>query len=227
MEIVCDEVGKRYSLDGRTVIALDGVSCRFVSGELVVVTGKSGSGKTTLLNIVGALERPSAGSVLVDEEDLFARSDDELSRYRGDRVGFVFQSFHLVEDETAVENVEVPFLFAARPPADRRERAAAALADVGLEAQVDQPSGTLSAGQKQRVAIARALVTRPDFVLADEPTGNLDSETGGGIIELLRGLVSRRGIGGIIVTHDPAITGVADRSLHLVDGRLTEGGSSR
>jgi putative ABC transport system ATP-binding protein len=189
------------------------------SGELVVVMGRSGSGKTTLLNAIGGLDRPTAGSVLVDDEDLYARGDRALSRYRNERVGFVFQSFHLAADETALENVMVPFLFARRPPADAAERARSALWGVGLADQVDQPAGTLSAGQKQRVAIARAIVNEPDFVLADEPTGNLDERTGADIITLLRGLVER-GLGVVIVTHDPAVSAVADRALRIVDGRI-------
>jgi putative ABC transport system ATP-binding protein len=189
------------------------------SGELVVVMGRSGSGKTTLLNAIGGLDRPTAGSVLVDDEDLYARGDRALSRYRNERVGFVFQSFHLAPDETALENVMVPFLFARRPPADATERARRALSGVGLADQVDQPAGTLSAGQKQRVAIARAIVNDPDFVLADEPTGNLDERTGADIITLLRGLVER-GLGVVIVTHDPAVSAVADRALRIADGRI-------
>jgi len=222
MEIRCEEIVRRYPLEGREVVALDGVTCAFRSGELAVVTGKSGSGKTTLLNIVGGLERPTSGRVTVDGESLYARSDRALSRYRNEHVGFVFQSFHLSATETAVENVLVPFLFARRRPKDAGERARAALADVGLAEQVDQPAGTLSAGQKQRVAIARALVTGAGFVLADEPTGNLDAVTGEGIIRLLRAAVDERGLGVVIVTHDPAITAVADRVLHLVAGRLAE-----
>ncbi|HUP21197.1 MAG TPA: ABC transporter ATP-binding protein [Gemmatimonadota bacterium] len=226
MEIRCQEIVRRYPLEGREVLALAGVSCAFRSAELAVVTGKSGSGKTTLLNIVGGLERPSAGEVTVDGESLYARSDRALSRYRNEHVGFVFQSFHLSAAETALENVLVPYLFARRRPRDRGARARAALADVGLAEQVDQPTGTLSAGQKQRVAIARALVTGPDFVLADEPTGNLDAATGEGIIRLLRAAVDDRGLGVVIVTHDPAITAVADRVLHLVDGRLADPGTA-
>ncbi len=222
MEIQCEDIRQRYALDGRVVMALDGVSCGFRSGELAVVTGKSGSGKTTLLNIVGGLERPTEGRVRVDGEELYRRSDRALSRYRNEHVGFVFQSFHLESSETAIENVRVPFLFARRPPKDAADRARRALDDVGLGPQVDQPAGTLSAGQKQRVAIARALVTGPDFVLADEPTGNLDAVTGREIIRLLRAAVEERGLGVVIVTHDPAITGEADRVLHLVDGRLAE-----
>ncbi len=213
---------KRYALEGRTVVALDGVGCRFASGELVVVTGRSGSGKTTLLNIAGGLERPTEGRVEVDGDPLYDRSDRELSRFRNEKVGFVFQSFHLNGSETALENVRIPFLFARGRRSDEAARARAALEEVGLAEQVDQPAGTLSAGQKQRVAIARALVTGPAFVLADEPTGNLDAATGEEIIRLLRGLVDEKGIGVVIVTHDPAITEVADRSLHLADGRLAD-----
>ena len=202
------------------MLALDGVSCGFRSGELVVVTGRSGSGKTTLLNVAGGLERPTEGRVEVDGEPLYERSDRELSRFRNETVGFVFQSFHLNGSETALENVRIPFLFARGRTRDERDRARSALDEVGLAEQRDQPAGTLSAGQKQRVAIARALVIGPEFVLADEPTGNLDAATGEEIIRLLRGLVDDRGIGVVIVTHDAAITEVADRALHLVDGRL-------
>jgi putative ABC transport system ATP-binding protein len=186
--------------------------------------GRSGSGKTTLLNIIGGLDRPTSGEVLVDGEELYARGDRELSRYRNEHVGFVFQSFHLTSGDTAIENVLVPFLFARCRPKDASERARNALVDVELGPQVDQPAHTLSAGQRQRVAIARALVNQPDFVLADEPTGNLDEETGAGIVALLLGLVRSRGIGVVIVTHDPAIAAVADRRLRIVDGRLAEGG---
>jgi putative ABC transport system ATP-binding protein len=186
--------------------------------------GRSGSGKTTLLNAIGGLDRPTAGSVLVDGEDLYGRGDRALSRYRNERVGFVFQSFHLSPDETALENVLVPFLFARRPPRDAGERARRALTGVGLADQEDQPAGTLSAGQKQRVAIARAIVNEPDFVLADEPTGNLDERTGADIVALLRGLVGQ-GLGVVIVTHDPAVSAVADRVLRIVDGRIAGEGA--
>lgn len=228
MEIVCQDVSKRFQLDGRAVTALDSVSCTLRSGELAVVVGRSGSGKTTFLNLVGGLDRPTSGAVRVDGEDLYARKDRELSRYRNERVGFVFQSFHLNSEETTLENVLIPFLFARRRRGtheaagrrDREARARSVLETVDLAAQVDQPAATLSAGQKQRVAIARALVNSPDFVLADEPTGNLDDETGAGIIRQLEGLVRERGLGVVIVTHDPAITAAADRVLKLSDGRL-------
>ncbi|MGH7589147.1 MAG: ABC transporter ATP-binding protein [Gemmatimonadota bacterium] len=220
MQIACRDLVKRFALDGRTVSALGGVSCELRSGELAVVIGRSGSGKTTLLNLLGGLDRPTSGAVEVDGEDLYARSDRALSRYRNERIGFVFQSFHLNAQETALENVLVPFLFARRPPTDRKTRGRAALAEVELADQVDQPAGTLSAGQRQRVAIARALVNEPDFVLADEPTGNLDQETGAGIIGHLESLAHARGLGVVIVTHDPEITRVADRILRLEDGRL-------
>ena len=202
------------------MIALAGVTCTFRSGEVTAVMGRSGSGKTTLLNILGGLDRPTSGTVLVDGEDLYARSDRALSRYRNERVGFVFQSFHLTSGDTALENVLVPFLFARKRPRDADERGRRALADVELDAQVDQPAETLSAGQKQRVAIARALVNTPDFVLADEPTGNLDEATGAGIIALLEGLARERGMGVVIVTHDPAIASMADRRLKIADGQL-------
>ncbi|HET6617998.1 MAG TPA: ABC transporter ATP-binding protein [Gemmatimonadota bacterium] len=219
MKITCRQIEKRYALDGRAIQALDGVSCEVESGELLAIMGRSGSGKTTLLNILGGLDRPTGGSVLVDGEDLYARGDRALSRYRNERIGFVFQSFHLSPDETALENVMVPFLFARRPPGDARERARRALAGEDLAEQNDQPAGTLSAGQKQRVAIARAIVNDPEFILADEPTGNLDDRTGADIVALLRGL-AERGLGVVIVTHDPAIASAADRMLRIADGRI-------
>ena len=221
MNIVCRKVEKLYALDGRTIRALDGVSCEMHSGELVVVMGRSGSGKTTLLNAIGGLDRPTGGSVLVDGENLYGSGDRDLSRYRNERIGFVFQSFHLSHDETALENVLVPFLFARRPPPDASERGRGALSRVGLGEQIDQPAGTLSAGQKQRVAIARAIVNKPEFVLADEPTGNLDERTGADIVALLSGLAGQ-GLGVVIVTHDPAISEVADRVLRIADGRIVE-----
>jgi putative ABC transport system ATP-binding protein len=221
MNITCRDVEKLYALEGRTIRALDGVSCDMRSGETVVVMGRSGSGKTTLLNAIGGLDRPTGGSVLVDGQDLYGSGDRELSRYRNERIGFVFQSFHLAHDETALENVLVPFLFARRPPRDAAERGRAALSRVGLGDQMDQPAGTLSAGQKQRVAIARAIVNEPEFVLADEPTGNLDERTGADIVALLSGL-ARQGLGVVIVTHDPAMSRIADRVLRIADGRIVE-----
>lgn len=220
MQIVCRDLVKRYSLADREISALNGISFGLTSGELTVVVGRSGSGKTTLLNALGGLERPTSGTVLIDGEDLYARGDRELSRYRNERVGFVFQSFHLNGAETSLENVLVPFLFSRRPPPDPEERGRETLEAVDLGQQSDQPAGTLSAGQRQRVAIARALVNRPDFVLADEPTGNLDEETGAGIVARLETLAREHGLGVVIVTHDPAITGIADRVLKLERGRL-------
>ena len=222
MQIACHDLVKRYPLADREVGALNGVSFELTSSELTVVVGRSGSGKTTLLNALGGLERPTSGTVLIDGEDLYERGDRELSRYRNERVGFVFQSFHLNGAETALENVLVPFLFAQDPPSDPEEQARQSLEAVDLSEQRNQPAGTLSAGQRQRVAIARALVNRPDFVLADEPTGNLDEETGAGIVDRLEGLAREHGLGVVIVTHDPMITALADRVLKLERGRLVE-----
>lgn len=226
MEIACLNVEKRFALDGREVTALAGVSCEFRSGELVVVTGRSGSGKTTLLNLIGGLERPSSGSVTIDGDDLYAHDDRELSRFRNERIGLVFQSFHLNGGETALENVLVPFLFAKDPPAAAEQIGRTVLADVDLAEQVDQPAATLSAGQKQRVAIARSLVNEPDFILADEPTGNLDEVTGAGIVSRLEALARERGLGVVIVTHDEAITRVADRLIRIESGRIVSQGPS-
>lgn len=222
MQIVCRDLVKTYPLAEREVGALNGVSFELTSGEVTVVVGRSGSGKTTLLNALGGLEQPTSGTVLIDGEELYARGDRELSRYRNERIGFVFQSFHLNGAETALENVLVPFLFSRRSPADPETRGRETLEAVDLSEQIDQPAGTLSAGQRQRVAIARALVNRPDFVLADEPTGNLDEETGSDIVAQLEALARQHGLGVVIVTHDPAITAIADRVLRLENGRLVE-----
>ena len=222
MEIACKDLVKRFDLDGRTVSALDGISCGFRSGELAVVIGRSGSGKTTLLNLLGGLDRPTSGAVAVDGEDLYARSDRALSRYRNERIGFVFQSFHLNGRETALENVLVPFLFARRPPRDRMDRGRTALAGVELADQVDQPAGTLSAGQRQRVAIARALVNEPDFVLADEPTGNLDPGTAEEVFALLLEVVRDTGTAALIATHNPDLAARMDATFRLSDGRVAQ-----
>ena len=202
------------------VEALRGVSFEIRPGELVVLRGRSGSGKTTLLNLVGGLDRPDAGRVSVAGHRLDDISAAELLRLRRERMAFVFQSFGLIPILTAAENVGVPLRLLRTPAAEREERARTLLRLVGLDEHAEQRAHELSGGQQQRVAIARALANRPTLLLADEPTGQLDSATGGQIMRLLRTLVHAEGVTALVATHDRALMDVADRVLTISDGQL-------
>jgi putative ABC transport system ATP-binding protein len=208
---------------GRSAVrALRGVDLDVEPGELVALVGRSGSGKTTLLNLVGGLDRPDEGSVHVDGVDVAALDDDGQATLRRDRVAFVFQTFGLMPALTAAENVGVP-LRLHEAPVDVRERRVEMLLElVGLTAHAQQRPDELSGGQQQRVAIARALASSPRLLVADEPTGQLDSETGLAVMALLRGVVEAEGMTAIVSTHDPVMIALADRALHLVDGRVVE-----
>ncbi|MBM4439723.1 MAG: ABC transporter ATP-binding protein [Candidatus Rokubacteria bacterium] len=212
------DVVMRLSSGGRAVTVLDGVSLDVARGECVAVTGPSGSGKSTLLGLLAGLDTPSAGHVVVDGVDLGRLGEDALARFRRDRVGFVFQSYHLIPTLTAVENVAVPLELAGAR--DARTRAAALLAEVGLGARGHHYPVQLSGGEQQRVALARAVSREPGLLLADEPTGNLDSATGAAIIDLLLRLNRERGSTLVLVTHDPALAAQADRQVALRDGRV-------
>lgn len=217
-------VTKLYSASRSVVTALLGISLNVSRGELVVITGVSGSGKTTLLNILGCLDRPSAGEVLIAERDTSLMSRDELAKLRGERIGYVFQQNHLISCMTAMENVLLPFLMAGCGP--DLGRATTVLHAVGLAEHAHRKPGELSGGEQQRIAIARALVRDADIILADEPTGNLDRSTGMGILNLLTGLVGgqkERTV--VIVTHQPELITLPQRRLHLVDGRLDGDGA--
>jgi putative ABC transport system ATP-binding protein len=214
-----DRVRKVYPRGGGDVVALDGVSLRIESGEKVAIMGPSGSGKSTLLGILGCLDRPSAGAYRLDGEEVASLDDDRLSHIRNLRIGFVFQSFHLIPELTVVENVETPFLYGPVPLAEWRPRALACLARVGLGHRSDHRPSELSGGEAQRAAVARALVTEPRLILADEPTGNLDSTTGEEIASLLDGLHAE-GRTIVLVTHNETLGGRAGRRIHLRDGRL-------
>ena len=211
---------RRFGGAGRPVLAVDGVSLDVRAGELLAVRGRSGSGKTTLLNLLAGLDRPDAGQVHLEGAEISALPERELLELRRRRVGIVFQGFGLVPILTAAENVGVPLRLLRTPAAERERRVAELLDAVGLTAQAAQRPDELSGGQQQRVAIARALAAGPGLLIADEPTGQLDSQTGRAVMDLLRGLVHERGLTAVVATHDPALVGLADEVVELHDGRL-------
>ncbi|MFC6952306.1 ABC transporter ATP-binding protein [Halorubellus litoreus] len=209
---------KTYQL-GEPVHALDGVSVDVPRGSYTAVMGPSGSGKSTLMNLVGCLDTPTSGSVFVDGADVGAMNDRERTRVRGEKVGFVFQTFNLMPRLTAVENVALPLVFRGVSKDERHERAASILERVGLGDRLEHAPNELSGGQRQRVAIARALVNDPALLLADEPTGNLDSETGANILDLFDELKAE-GNTLVMVTHERDVAERADRIIHLLDGKI-------
>jgi len=198
---------------------LAGVDFTARRGEFVAITGRSGSGKSTLLHILGGLDRPSAGSYRFAGREMAALDDDERSRIRNARIGFVFQSFHLLAQLTVAENVALPFSYAAQPPRDALARAASALERVGLSHRATHRPAELSGGEMQRAAIARAIVAEPDLLLADEPTGNLDAATGAQVLDALEALHAR-GTAIVLVTHDAEVAARAERRCRLSEGRL-------
>ncbi len=213
-------LSKTFGSGEGAVHAARDVSLAVPAGQLVVVQGRSGSGKTTLLNCLGGLETPDAGHVLVDGQDLATMSADQLVQLRRHRIGYVFQSFGLLPILSAAENLGVPMRLAGMPSVRREERVLDLLAMVGLESSAHQRPYELSGGQQQRVAIARALANEPALLIADEPTGQLDSATGGAVMDLLRTLVHARGITAIVATHDPVLLAMADRVVELADGQV-------
>ncbi|MFD3803003.1 ABC transporter ATP-binding protein [Streptomyces sp. NPDC058611] len=217
------DVHRSFGTGEQAVHALRGVSFDVRRGELTALKGRSGSGKTTLLNVVGGLDTPSGGAVSLDGTDLAGLDEAGLLELRRDRIGFVFQSFGLIPVLTAAENVGVPMRLRKVPAAQREERARTLLALVGLSEHAEQRPGELSGGQQQRVAVARALANEPDLIIADEPTGQLDSETGRQIMGLLRAVVRSEGVTVLVATHDPVLIELADRVVELRDGRIVEG----
>ena len=214
-------LGKTYDTGPTPVVALADVDLVVEPGTLVVVRGRSGSGKTTLLNLLGGLDQPTTGSVRLDGDLVSEMDETTLSEMRRSRVGFIFQAFGLIPILTAVENVEVPLRLIRADPEERRQRSRALLEMVGLGERFAHRPAELSGGEQQRVAIARALANRPRLLLADEPTGQLDSVTGKGIIDLLASLVHAEGIAAVVATHDPAPLAVADRVVEIRDGRIS------
>jgi ABC-type lipoprotein export system ATPase subunit len=216
-----NELTKAYGSTAAPVYALRGVTLEIVRGERIALLGKSGSGKSTLLNLIGGLDRASAGRLHVGGYNVDKLSPRELSRFRSVTVGIVFQSFNLILSRTALENVELPMIFAGRPRRERRALAREALESVGLGARIHHHPTEMSGGENQRVAVARALVNRPEIVLADEPTGNLDSATAQDVMALIRDHVDQHGATLILVTHDEELAATnTDRVIRLKDGRL-------
>jgi putative ABC transport system ATP-binding protein len=212
-------IRKTYRLGGSDIHALDGIDLRVARGEFVAIMGPSGSGKSTLLNVLGGLDRPDSGRYRLADDEISALDDDAASDVRNRRIGFVFQSFHLLPRLTVLENVLLPQRYARQPDPHAPARARALLERIGLGQRLDHLPGQLSGGQLQRAAIARALLNEPDLLLADEPTGNLDSSSAADVMTLLRELHA----GGqtlVMVTHDPAIAASAQRTIHLRDGRV-------
>ena len=213
------QVSRHFQVGDQTVHALDQVDLAIESGEFISIMGPSGSGKSTLLNILGLLDRPTHGSYRLNGADVAKLDDSSLADQRQQNIGFVFQSFHLIPRLNALENVELPMVLAGAPMASRRERARQVLESVGLGERLDHRPDQLSGGERQRVAIGRAIVMNPKVLLADEPTGNLDSQSSKEVIDILHRL-NRDGLSLLVVTHDPEIGGQARRRLAMRDGRI-------
>jgi putative ABC transport system ATP-binding protein len=214
--------GRRYGEGATTVAALDDIDLEIRAGEFVAVVGPSGSGKSTLLQLLGALDRPTSGSIEFEGRDLSRLGDDDLAALRLERIGFVFQQFNLIPTLTARENIEVAIAPTGVAGGERIRRSDELLRRVGLSERAEHLPSQLSGGEQQRVAIARALANSPDVLLADEPTGNLDSSTGESILGLLRELWSETGVTVVLITHDASIAGRAERIVRLADGRIDE-----
>ncbi|MEJ5225765.1 MAG: ABC transporter ATP-binding protein [Anaerolineales bacterium] len=222
--IVAQDLRKIYKMGDVEVHALRGLSLTIDRGEVVAIVGPSGSGKSTLMNMLGCLDHPTSGSYILDGEEVSHLRDDQLAAIRNRKVGFIFQSFNLLSRATALSNVELPLRYAGITGAERRERARASLRAVGLGDRMNHKPTELSGGQQQRVAIARALVNNPAIIMADEPTGNLDSKVGQEIMDLLLSLNRDSGTTLIIVTHDPKVAAQAQRVIRIKDGVVdTEG----
>ena len=218
--LVARQVGKVYPLPKGVLRVLENLDFELQSGEIVAVMGASGVGKTTFLNLLGALDKPTEGTILIEGEDIHAKADREKARLRNAKVGFVFQFYHLLPEFTALENVFIPLLVGGMDRCEARRKAANLMKEVFLADKVDQKPSLLSGGEQQRVAIARALVNEPRLLLADEPTGNLDQKTGAAIMELILDLHEKKGLSSVIVTHNEKIAQLCQK-IYLMDaGRL-------
>lgn len=215
-------VWKTYKMGENIVNALQGVDITVRQGEFVAIQGPSGSGKSTAMNLIGCLDVPSKGQILLDGQDISKLSESDLAQIRGQKIGFVFQKFNLIETLTALENVTLPMTFQGTPSAQRTKRATELLTQFGLGDRLDHRPNQLSGGQQQRVAIARSLAVDPPVILADEPTGNLDSKTGKEVMAFLRDLNEKHGKTIVLVTHDDVLAHAADRIEFLKDGKITQ-----
>lgn len=219
--IVLEDVSKVYQIGESKVHALDHASMHIKEGEFVSIIGPSGSGKSTMMNIIGCLDTADSGQYRLDGQPIESYSEKDLARIRNQKIGFIFQSFNLIGNLTAEENVELPLIYQRVPKAERKERVEKALERVRLSGRNEHRPGELSGGQQQRVAIARAIASKPSIFLADEPTGNLDSETGKEIMELFHEL-HEQGHTIVLITHDDSVARQAARSIHILDGKLSE-----
>jgi lipoprotein-releasing system ATP-binding protein len=218
--ITVTNLHKSFPMGDHTLSVLKGIDLTIARGELIAVIGASGAGKSTLLHILGLLDRPTSGTVCFEGQDLFQLSESAQAEFRNTRIGFVFQFHHLLPEFTALENACMPALIQRRQPEDVKAEATAILNDVGLGARLQHKPGELSGGEQQRVAVARALLQKPDLVLADEPTGNLDTHTGDALFALMRELNKARGTTFVIVTHNDKLSSQADRIVHMQDGQI-------
>lgn len=219
--IKLEHIFKIYQLGENKVYALDDVSLHVAEHEFLSIIGPSGSGKSTLMNMLGCLDVPTSGKYILDGEDVSKKNDDELAYIRNNKIGFVFQGFNLIQKLTAIENVELPLIYLNVPARERRERAKKALESVGLGERLHHTPTELSGGQQQRVAIARALITNPPIILADEPTGNLDSKAGKEVMQIFKEL-HKKGNTIILITHDSDVAKQASRMVRIQDGKIYE-----
>lgn len=218
--IETENVTKKYFIGPVVIPALNGISLKIRKGEFTSIMGPSGSGKSTLLNLLGALDRPTSGKVFIDGVDISQLNDKELAKLRNEKIGFVFQAYNLINRSTVKRNMELPALVKGYPKEERMKRINELLSIVGLSDKLNRKPKTMSGGEQQRVAIARALMNDPEIILADEPTGNVDSKTGRMIMSFFRKLNKERGTTIVVITHDPEIARMTDRIIYIRDGRI-------